>query len=322
MAAELDKLAQLYVERGNSPRAALYKALASEERAIGGPETVIPVASPIVEQPTKEVKAPFGEMPVNVYVIKPVEGLALPSADQLVTTSRTELKSHFGIDVEVPTPPAELFQTLEAFAERGIRNFDEVFYLPGIRLDKGHKFFKGRDKVKPEDYFWDQIKNGNYPAQNADLEAGWYIGDKRGKPQYDNGQQMYEDDYLAPLMEVLRSAGKVKRYENVPADSRFRVSPREIEDVILPTFKEMSGAEGVVRNRRYMEFNVRGNMAHFEWGKTNTWEWFNDPAYPGAGRLLGGRSGGGGLAHVDSDRVFYRGDDLAFSPVVAFPSKA
>lgn len=40
MSAELEKLAGYYKERGNQPRAALYAALATEERAIDGPETV------------------------------------------------------------------------------------------------------------------------------------------------------------------------------------------------------------------------------------------------------------------------------------------
>lgn len=324
MAQELEKLAHYYTEQRNQPRANLYKALAAEERAIGGPETVVPVEKIISEQSAVE-SAKTSEafkMPANVYVIKSVEGLTLPKSDQLVTASTKELKDYFGINIEVPTPPVALFETLEAFAKRGIERFDEVYYLKGMRFDKNDKFWQSRGRVKPEDYFWEQIKNNNYPPQVAELEEGWYIGDRRGKPQYDNGQQMYEDDYLAPLMEVLRSAGKIEKYGRVPAGSRFVTSPREIEDVILPTFKEMSGAQGIVRMRRYIEFNVRGNIAYPEWGKTNTWEWFADPAYQGASRLLGGGSGRGGLASVVSDDVDDRRDDAAFSPVIFFPSKA
>ena len=43
MAAELEKLAKYYTDKSNKPRADLYTALAAEERAIGGLETVIPV---------------------------------------------------------------------------------------------------------------------------------------------------------------------------------------------------------------------------------------------------------------------------------------
>ncbi len=298
--------------------------LAQLIRELKGPEYFVePTSSEASTGAESTVGQATGQKSIipNFYIKKPVEDLTLPSPDQLVSTSREQLKAHFGIDVEVPTPPVALFETLEAFALRKIRNFDEVFYLPAMRLDKGHKFWRG-NKVKPEDYFWNQIKEGNYPAHSAELEAGWYIGDRRGKPQYNNGQQMYEDDYLAPLMVALRSAGKVERYGRVPEGSRFWVSPREIEDVILPAFKDMSGAQGIVRNRRHMTFNVWGNMAHPEWGITTTWEWFGDPAYAGAYRLIGGHSDVGGLAYVYSNPVDYRYGHTAFSPEVFFPSQA
>lgn len=325
---EIGKFAQEMLQRTDlSPaerKAVESVTLQSESWVTRANELVSPVDQAIVtEQPAaKTLKTPkVFEMPANVYVIRrPVEGLTIPSSDQLVATARAELKSHFGKDFEVPEPPIEVSQRLSILAERGIRGF-EVYYLPGLKLEKGDKFWKGQGKVRPEDYFWNQIRNGNYPSQVAVLDEGWYIGDGRVKPSYNNGQQVYEDDYLAPLMEALRAAGKIETYGNVPNNSRFGASPREIEGVILPTFAQMSGALGEVRNRKYIEFNIRGNMAHPECGQTDTWEWFSDPVFQGASRFIGGGSGCGGLAHVDRYSVGHRDDDVGFSPVERFPSK-
>lgn len=269
----------------------------------------------------KEVPQETPEIP-DFYIKKSVEGLVLPSADQLVTSASAELKTAFRKDFEVPQPPEELFETLKNFAERGIRGFDETYYLPGLQLKKDDPFWRGRGRVKPSDYFWRQIENGNFPQEAAIFEEGWYIGDRREKPMYANGQQRYgEDDYMEPLMEYLRGASKIQKYSTVPDGSRFGASLQEIEGVILPTFAKMSEASGTVRNRRYIEFNVRGNMTHPEYGETDTSEWFGDPVFQGALRLMGGGSDAGGLAVVTGDHADDRNDDIGFSPVVAFPSK-
>lgn len=55
MAAELEKLAKYYWDRDNQPRENLYTTLAEEERAIGGPETVVPVRQ---TTPTGSPEAP------------------------------------------------------------------------------------------------------------------------------------------------------------------------------------------------------------------------------------------------------------------------
>lgn len=261
------------------------------------------------------------------YIKRPVEGLEFPSSDQLITTARTELKTAFGRDFELLQPPAELFETLQNFAERGIRRFDEVYYQPGLQLAENDEFWKGRGIVKPDSYFWQQIKNGNFPADVARLEEGWYIGDRRGKPMYDNGQQRYgEDDYMEPLMTYLRNTYRIQRYSRVPDYSRVAF-PREIEEIILPAFAEISGAKGIVRNRRYVEFNVRGNIAHPEYGETNTLEWFGNLVFRGTRQLFGGRfeygrSDFGGLAGVADSSVDDRDDSTGFSPVVAFHSRS
>ncbi|KKQ26832.1 MAG: hypothetical protein US43_C0044G0010 [Candidatus Levybacteria bacterium GW2011_GWA1_37_16] len=285
---------------------------------VRGKDIVASSAVPIEKQ-SAEVEASI--IP-NFYIKRPIEGLLFPSSDQLITTARKELKSHFGRDFEVPEPPQDLFVTLQNLAERDIKGFNEVYYQPKLELTEKDKFWKGKGIVKPEQYFWQQIRDGNFPAEAVMLEEGWYIGDSRAKPMYYNGKQMYgKRDYMEPLMAYLRASNKIKKYNGIADDSRFGASPEEIEEVIIPEFTVRSGAKGIVRNRKYMEFNVRGNITHPEYGKTNTWEWFSDHAFRDAGRLFGGRSGHGGLAFVNDNSVDCHDDSTGFSLVVGFPSK-
>ncbi|MBI4080607.1 MAG: hypothetical protein HY430_02440 [Candidatus Levybacteria bacterium] len=176
-------------------------------------------------------------------------------------------------------------------------------------------------KVKPEHWFWEQIKDGNLPQDAATLKEGWYLVDRRGKPNYQDDKQMYEDDYLAPFMENLRETGRVQKYRFVPDNSRFGASADEIEQVILPELASILGSEGIVRSKREIEFNVLGNMHYPEWGETNTWEWYADK-FEDDSRLIGGHSGGGGLAHVSYDWSDNRHDGVGFAPLVEFPSEA
>jgi len=252
------------------------------------------------------------------YLKRSVEGLVLPSSNQLVTAARKKLESHFARDFEVPVPPQDLFETLRNFAERGIKGLDEVYYQPSLQLTEDHELWEGEGIVKPEPYFWEQIKDGNFPEEAAMLEEGWYIGDGSGKPMYANGQQRYgENDYMGRLMAYLRGYDRIQKYSGIPDDSRFGASSQQIEKIILPEFALGSDAKGNVRIRTYMEFVFRGNIAHPEYGLTNTLEWHGDPAFQGASRLVGG----GGLANVNCRSVFNRDDRTGFSIVLAFPSK-
>lgn len=237
--------------------------------------------------------------------------------EQLITSEAIALKSFFGKEIKVVEPPKALFQTLEQLNRLGIRRF-EPHYLPQLTL-KEEDNFPGW-KVEPEKWFWERVKDGSIEKEAATLQEGWYLVDGRVKPNYNNGKQMYEDDYLGPMIEELRRVGKIQDYPYVPEHSRFGVSPKEIEGVILPEFAKTIKIEGVVRSKRYIEFNVWGNMFYPQWGETNTWEWFADK-YEDAHRLFGGHSDHGGLACVFCCWSGNRDDLTGFSPVVAFPSK-
>lgn len=289
-----------------------------KEVSEGLPEKVDSQTEPLIEQETPVV-------PKFYFLrLKPVEGFKLPSSDQLVAAARSDLKKGWGKDFDVPNPPDELFETLENFAARGIREFDETYYFPQIQLTEGDEFWRGIDRVKPAPSFWQKIEEGEFPEYVAKLEEGWYIFDRRVKPMYAGGQQRYgKDDYMEPLMDNLRAFQSIGRYiwGQIPRTSRAGVNPGEIEE-ILRTFAHVSGAKGIVRNRRYIEFNVLGNIAHPELGQTDTFEWFENYRFGDDYRLSGGSSDRGGLADVSGGRFDSRkGDAAAFSPRIRFPSK-
>lgn len=243
----------------------------------------------------------------------------LPFSKQLIRIEREALSAFFGKDIAVPKPPQELFVTLEEMLELGITGF-EPHFLPRVSFTEKSKIPGW--KVRPNPWFWQKIQDGSVSADAATLQKGWYLVDGRQKPNYDNGQQRYKDDYAEPIMQELRETGKIQKCSFVPDISRFGASPDEIEQVILPEIIRITGTKGEISNKRYIEFNIWGNMFHSEWGQTDTSEWFADRLWGGDRRLRGGRSDLGGLARVSGLWSGVRDDDIAFSPVVKFPSSA
>ena len=242
---------------------------------------------------------------------------ALPSTEQLARSEEKALSVFFGKEIGVPNPPAELFQTLENLIELGISKI-EPHYLAQIALRENDRFPGW--KVKPEPWFWEQITNSNIAEDSATLKEGWYLVDGRAKPDYQDGRQMYKDDYLVPIMQELRTTGKIQKDTYLPDNSRFVASPEEIEGIILPEFAKFIKTKGQVINMREIEFNIWGNMFHPEWGRTSTTELFADK-FEDVGRLNGGSSIVGGLAHVYHEPSHERGGGYGFRPLIVFSSK-
>lgn len=239
-------------------------------------------------------------------------------AQRLVTAESQALQRFFGKDMQVPQPPTKLFETRDVLERNRLTRF-EAHYLPEEELAAKDKLPGWH--VKPEKWFWDQVKNGNVARDAAILRAGWYLVDGRGKPNYDNGQQRYDDDaWLQATIHDLRGSGRVKSLSYVASDSRFGVSADEVEGVILPEVAKLLPAGVSIRMPREIEFNVFGNIHYPKWGNTNTWEWMND-RFGHGGRLIGGDSDGGGLASVSYGSSDDRDDFMAFRSLVEIPSK-
>jgi len=221
---------------------------------------------------------------------------------------------------DIPKPPTELLKFQERNKDLGFTF--EPFYWPEVVLEEDSDW-PGAG-IRPEGWYWQQIRNRNLPKNFATLFAGWYAMESIQKPDYVGGRQLYSNDALGLYLENLRNQGKIavpELYRHVPPISRFAVSWDEIHS---PVISEVSKLFDVDRSRmkipRMIELNVRGNMAHREWGQTNTLEWFEDK-FEDAHRLYGGNANNGGLAHVLDSWSDYRNDHLGFRLLVSFPQQ-
>lgn len=86
-------------------------------------------------------------------------------------------------------------------------------------------------------------------------------------------------------------------------------------------WKFYTNARGLVEYLTELEFNIGGNRAHPEWGKTNTSEWLRDKVFAARGRLGGGDSDVGGLARVLGWDASDRDGSVGFRLQVRYPSQ-
>ncbi|MDO8657282.1 MAG: hypothetical protein Q7K55_00975 [Candidatus Levybacteria bacterium] len=246
------------------------------------------------------------------------EIVGIPVAAELIVAEREALSKFFGKDILIPEPPDRIFKILERFYSSGIRGL-EPHYWPGQTFKKKDQF-PGWN-IRPKEWFWQRLKEGSVEENAATIEEGWYIIDHRPKPDYDEGLQLYKDDYLAPTIQSLRNKGLIQTYRSVPEASRFAISPIQIERLVLPAFAQSPELEDVmtgneIRNKKYIEFNIWGNIFHPKWGQTNTWEWFADKVFGGSYRLIGGNSEFGGFTRVDCSWSDDHSGHAGFSPIM------
>ena len=253
---------------------------------------------------------------VKTSVAAPVEKvIVFPSLDQSVVP-------YTGKETEGDKPPQEVTDILNMWKEKGITNFD-IYHLSAHKFEqKGN--YPGW-KIKPRDWFWQQIQQGTVSPDAAQTSDMWVAVDKTQKPDYDNGRQLYADDPYGVLLKGLRDERKIKvpkEYKHVPQTSRFAISPDELTQHVLPEIAKILGVGSKpVRLPREIEFNIIGNRSHPEWGNTNTAEWLNDN-FGDDVRLIGGLSDDGGLASVRYRWSGSRFDDVGFRPLVVLSSKA
>ena len=268
-------------------------------------------------------------------------GVALPSveqasqavildslrASQLVEREHKALKGFFGKEIPVITPPAILFETQKIAEGEGFRL--EPIYFPTVELKQGDRY-KGW-RVKPVQWFYDQIKAGRISPDAIRLGGFWALFDKSIRQNYDNGRQLFEDDGLAPILKAARLDGKIEVPEyltHVPETSRFGTSPDEQDRVIFPQMakiirlvERVEEGSAWIRRPTESEFNFAGNLRYPHLGQANTWEWLNDE-FEDDDRLVGGHSDGGGLADVHCGWSGNRSGFVAFRSLLGFSPKA
>lgn len=290
MATELEKLARIYQGKGNTPQADVFRALAAVVRATGGPESLIAVDT--------------------------------LNASELIEREKKALKAFFGKEIPVVTPPSKLFETLKIAETVGFGGIFDPIYFPEVKFGQGSNYPGWQ--VKPEEWYWRQIRAGKISKDAATLGGYWGLFDKSRRPDYDsNGEQMFQEDPLAPTLAEARETGKIQSAENVPKSSRFAVSPNEQDQAVFPVLRkilQLTESVAIVRRPTEIEFNFAGNLRYPHLGEADTWEWLQDK-FVGGLRLVGGHSGYGGVADVGCPWSGPRHVLVAFRPLVVFSPK-
>ncbi len=175
-------------------------------------------------------------------------------------------------------------------------------------------------KTKPENWYYENVAQGNILRdingklvvdEKVEFQGITVLVDTRLKPAYDNSKQMYENDtLLGPIIEELRTKGKIAKYEFCPQSSRFGVSADEWEETVRPALAEKLCLEPIqLRLERAIEGNVISqlypHMPRKGDGSTNTWEWYEEYFMDRGSRLDGGYSDGSDLAII----VYYSSGD-------------
>jgi len=245
---------------------------------------------------------------------------------QLVEREHEALRAFFGKEVPVLTPPSELFETLKVAEVEGFGKILKPVYFPAVKFEQADEYPGW--KVKPEEWFWDEIKEGFLKKSAVRLGGYWGLFDESRRPNYNGGRQMFPEDPLAPVLAKARKEGRIAvpdLLNYVPEGSRFAVSSDEKDQTVFPQLAKilrLTKSVAIVRRPTEMEFNFAGNLRYPHLGEANTWEQLNDK-WGGSFWLTGGNSEMGGLADVHYDCTYdgcsnVRQDIDAFRPLVVF----
>jgi hypothetical protein len=254
-----------------------------------------------------------------------VERKVVFNPEQLLNDQAGALRTFFGKET-LPPPPQELLEFVERSSELGFTF--EPYFEPSVRFTQDSNYPGWL--VKPNLWFWEQIRKGNISQDAAILSGQWAAMEALQMPNYDNGKQLYENDPLGPILERLRKDKKIAApnwCKDIPPISRFGLSSGQIKGYVVPLFVEhtkikATAEKAEVRIPPYMSWNFRGNIAHPEWGKTDTSEWFAESIW-GAFSLCGGNRDHGGLADVEETYKTSNSGHIGFRLSAVFsPSKS
>lgn len=268
----------------------------------------------------EEVPLPYAE-PI-VWAVRDL------NRSNLVERERESLRAFFGQPVAVAQVPDLLVETYRVAQDEGFSTLAPI-YLPATEFEQRTKYPGW--KVKPEKWYWEQIRTGKVNKDAAKLAGVWGLFDESQRPNYAGGRQLFDDDALAPILQRLRREGRIQVLNNtrqVPETSRFGVSAYEQDQFVFPQLAMCLRLvdrvkEGVTQLRRTteMEFNFAGNLRYPHLGQANTLEWLDDK-FGCARRLVGGHSGGGGLAFVYYGWSGGHDGGIGFRPLIVFSPQA
>ena len=235
--------------------------------------------------------------------------------NKLIKAEKAALQKYFKQTIDVPPLPQEITKEKQEFWEK---NQFALHYSPGIEIKETDDFPGQKKKLDSDVYKW--IKEGKISPGTSKLPKGWILIDTRPKPPYDNGNQMYENDILAPVLTKLRDEGHTQDWDGHES-SRFKISNDELRksEVKTAIAKALKVKDSQISLPQTALYNYLGNAFYPEWGETNSWEWFEEE-FKGGRRLYGGYSVRGGLSLVDRYSSGDGGGRLGFRPLVSFSS--
>lgn len=177
-------------------------------------------------------------------------------------------------------------EEIEKFKKFGF----DLHFLPFLELNEEKKFLGWLEP--PKSNFYQLIKKGKLSVNSSNLLGKWILIDGRDKPACIY-PWLAKDDVFVFLMKLfgVNAYNLVKKFDKQQYqndfllellkknkfNSRYAVSWQEINEIIKPEVaKLLSVNQEKIRLPSFVEWNFLGNIFYPQWGKTATWEWFND----------------------------------------------
>ncbi len=261
-------------------------------------------------------------------VVELVEGQKEMWLEKILARERACHIAFFGQEFDLTT----FANTLKKYGESKIRFWQklglEPGFLPAVSLGQNNNYSGW--KTKSEKWFYEKIAEGKIfrdiagklvVVNDVKLEGAAVLVDARCKPAYKDGKQMWDgDEALGLVIQSLRKAGRIAKYEYGPQSSRFGVSADEWEAEIKFLWAEKLQLKAEqLRLEIAEEANVIPQvypyMSRKADGQTNTWVWYEQYFVARGFRLFGGYSGFGGLADIDCDAADDRWGYRSFRPL-------
>ena len=243
----------------------------------------------------------------------PEQTLTIPSKDQLVESAQIVWKTK-----DIPTPPDDLFETLERGHREGFLGFKPYYY-------KETTFTNAAEFLGPGgDWILSNIQNGNIDKEAAHLRGMWVLTDSTPKPKdYNGGRQMYPSDRLGAVLKELRDEGKIEVpywHKSIPVDSRFAVSPDEIDNLVVPEVAIILGAdESQITVPKKIERDVLNYLYQLDLDDGNTLEWLAE-RFGSEHRLMSGYVDFLHLADINYYLSNHQDNMVGFRLQIGFPT--
>ena len=221
------------------------------------------------------------------------------------------------LGIKVEQPPKVLTEILNRAKEIGWTKVSPL-YIPPMGAREFLALGMGPKVIDPQ--FWQYILNGDISDDSATTGPYWAVIDTSesdGYMQEKKGTQIYNQDAFSNTLKALRDNGRIQVPNNmlhVPRNSRFGLSPNEINSEFLPEFaKSIEVDEALVGIPTALESALITNCLAISSGPKLA-EWTSDEVTLNRSMYSGTSKDGNNsidLAHKDA-----RFDTIAFRALI------